>query len=473
MSLRELVLGAVCGAAVFLAAGCSAEPKSPPLNDLYSRAAQEGDDNRNPVVVIPGILGSRLVQPGTRQVVWGAFGGGAVDPEDPEGARTFGLPMREGVPLSELTDDVVPDGVLDRVKVDLGILPIELSAYAQILSSLGVGGYRDQLLGTSGAVDYGPAHFTCFQFDYDWRRDAVENVKRLHAWLTTQREFITKELAQRGLPHEDVKFDVVAHSMGGLLLRYYLMYGDADLPSEGPLPAPTWAGTRNIGRVILVGTPSFGSVLSLKSMTQGVQYAAILPRFEPALMGTFPSIYQLLPRTRHGAVIDGTTQRPVDIFDAREWERLGWGLAASDQDFVLQQLLPDVENAADRRRIALDHLNKCLRRARRFSEALDVRTEAPAGFEISLIAGDAEPTPSVVEVSEAGAFSIKATAAGDGTVTRASALADERQAGMWQRRLVGPVTWTQVTFLAHDHIGLTQDPVFTDNVLYYLLERPR
>ena len=41
----------------------------------------------------------------------------------------------------------------------------------QLLGVLGVGGYRDMDLGLAGAIDYGTDHFTCFQFDYDWRRD--------------------------------------------------------------------------------------------------------------------------------------------------------------------------------------------------------------------------------------------------------------------------------------------------------------
>ena len=35
---------------------------------------------------------------------------------------------------------------------------------------------------------------------------------------------------------------VVAHSMGGLISRYYLRYGDSDLPESGPVPEPTWKG---------------------------------------------------------------------------------------------------------------------------------------------------------------------------------------------------------------------------------------
>ncbi len=56
---------------------------------------------------------------------------------------------------------------------------------------------------------------------------------------------------------------------------------------------------------------------------------------------------------------------------------------------------------------------------------------------------------------------------------RSSALMDERVGGEWRPWLVSPIAWTQVHFIFRDHLGLTQDPAFTDNVLYILLEDPR
>jgi len=40
--------------------------------------------------------------------------------------------------------------------------PMELNAYYNILTALGVGGYRDQGLAEAVAIDYGDRHFTCF-----------------------------------------------------------------------------------------------------------------------------------------------------------------------------------------------------------------------------------------------------------------------------------------------------------------------
>ena len=106
--------------------------------------------------------------------------------------------------------------------------------------------------------------------------------------------------------------------------------------------------------------------------------------------------------------------------------------------------------------------------------ALDEPLAPPPGSRLKLIAGDAKPTASIVAVDRAtGGIHVHEHAPGDGTVTRASALLDERVGGTWTPRLQTPVAWDGVYFLFTDHLGLTKDPGFVDNVLYILLEEPR
>ena len=186
--VNRMLTWAAMGMAAGLLSGCATPVRPPNLAEIYNQAARYHAERRNPVIVIPGILGSKLAQEGTGRVVWGAFGGGFADPRTGDGARLLALPMRERAALADLTDDVEPAGVLDRVRVDLLGLPLELNAYLNIILTLGAGGYRDQQLGEAGAIDYGPGHYSCFQFDYDWRRDNVENAKRLHAFLVSRRE---------------------------------------------------------------------------------------------------------------------------------------------------------------------------------------------------------------------------------------------------------------------------------------------
>ena len=452
--------------ALLAVGACSTRPKAPDLGGLYDRAAQDHHPDRNPVIVIPGILGSRLVaEDGT--VVWGAFTGGFAHPSTDTGARLVGLPMERGKTLAQLTDANRPDGALDTLKLSVLGLPIKLNAYANILATLGAGGYLDEGLGLSGAIDYGTDHFTCFQFAYDWRRDNIENARLLHAFILEKKAFVKEKLEERtGKPIErEIKFDIVAHSMGGLVTRYYLRYGTAEPGGE-----PTWAGARHVERAILVGTPNAGSAGAIGELVHGVNFAPILPEYDAAILGTMPSIYQLLPRARHGALVQ-TNKGAVrlDPLDPKVWEEQQWGLADPKQAAVLERLLPGMD-AETRRAIALDHQRKCLERARAFQAALDMPAAPPSGTELILVAGDAVDTPAIISAEHATTWQ---SAMGDGTVLRSSALLDERIGGKWMPWLQSPIAWKQVMFLFKDHLGITKDPHFADNVLYLLLEAPR
>ncbi len=165
-------------------------------------------------------------------------------------------------------------------------------------------------------------------------------------------------------------------------------------------------------------------------------------------------------------------QHYEDIYRPELWEEFGWGLASPEQDGVLEWLLPNIPDAAGRRRVALEHLRKSLARARQFAAAIDTPSRPPEGVSLQLVVGDAVPTPAVVAVDrDSGEFKIIEKRPGDGAVLRSSALMDERLSGEWSPGLVSPIHWSHVTFLFRGHLGMTKDPAFTDNVLFILLEQ--
>ena len=465
----------------WIGSGCAGRA-APDLALVYDASAQYHGIDRNPIIAVPGILGSMLVDEETGRTVWGAFEPASIDPGDPDGARTFALPMNPDKPLDQSHDRVVSTGVLEQVRIRMLGIPLQVQAYAGVLQTLGAGGYRDKSLGLGGQVDYGSDHYTCFQFGYDWRRDNVESAQRLHEFILQKRQEVKDGHAEHlglDLALEDVKFDIAAHSMGGLVVRYFLMYGDQPLPEDGSLPELTWAGAKLVDRVIYVGTPNAGSAQTLVQLVEGKKMAPLLPFYPPALLGTFPSTYQLLPRVRHGAVLwDGDADKPVErLMDAGLWDELGWGLASPDQAKVLHVLLPHVDDAAERHRIAIAYLERVLKRAEAFHRALDRPAQnRPANLDQFLVAGDADGTVSHLTVSSRdGVVAVLDEGPGDGTVLRSSALMDERVGGAqaWTPWLQSPLEFESVLFLPDDHLGLTKNPVFRDNVLYWLLEEPR
>jgi len=426
--------------------------------------------------VIPGVLGSKLVDIESGTVAWGEIGHGLENPEKDEEIRRIALPIQVGKTFRELRDNVVADSVLESIKLTFYGVTVEKNAYGNILASLGVGGFINENYGETKTIDYGDRHYTSFQFAYDWRRDLVEAAKLLHEYILQKRTYVQNEIAKRhGIENKDVKFNIIAHSMGGLVARYYLRYGTADLPDDGSLPPLTWAGSRFVEQVVLIGTPSAGSVDTFRHLVEGTHLAPGLPSFDAAIVGTMPALYQLLPRARHGHVVSGseTNQEFMDPYDPALWKQMGWGLANPELDSTLQVLLPEVKDKETRIIIALNHQRKSLMRAKAFAQALDIPAVTPPGLSINLIAGDAVDTTDVIKVNtETGELENYKTGPGDGKVLRSSALMDERVGSSIKGRLITPIHWANILFLFSDHLGLTNDPVFTDNILYMLLEQP-
>jgi len=481
-------------------AACSTSPRDrhPLVRELYRDASRR--EVRNPVIVIHGILGARIEERASKRTVWGAFTGDYADPETKDGAALIALPMVP--PASALDYDPATAAVaatepLGALRLDLLFSVISVNVYADILRTLGIGGFRDRVALDPNTPEYAEDHFTCHTFFYDWRRDNVENAIQLGRFIARTRTDIDAKARAKvarlraakdavsaaeadeleaWLAH-GYRFDLVAHSMGGLIAHYYLRYGATDLPADGSAPVVTWAGTREVDRLIQVGTPNFGAIDALRQLYEGFKPAFLLPRFDAAILGTMPSVYQLLPRTRHGVLLDESGKvADADLLDPRLWEENGWGLAAKDNDTVLAWLLPEEGDAAARHQRAVSYLRWCLQRARRFHAALDVPAPAPPRTRIYLFAADGEPTIARTVLQQRGDRLVPTFASercylpGDITVPRYSALADERTGSAYRPWLPSPLPWANVTFLSDDHIGLTRNPHFVDNMLFVLLE---
>ncbi len=466
---RRIVGWSLAGAISLLLTGCLATLTPANLDEFFDPAAAERFPDRNPVIVIPGFLGSRLVDEDSGKVVWGEVGGDYAAPDTPEGARIIALSMRDDVP----SPNVQPAGVLDRIRFRQ--VSLRLRPYFKILRALSAAGYRDEDLSQRLGENFDGQHLNSFQFDYDWRLDNAANAQRLHAFIREKTSYCQKQRQLHGKPEQAIRFDVIAHSMGGLLTRYYLRYGPQPLPVDGSLPDLTWEGARYIARVILVSPPNGGSAKAAINMIEGVRHGPGFPFYDALLNGTFPSGYQLFPRARHGAYVDAKdpSHDAGSLLDPEIWERHGWGLAARDKDSMLQWLLPDIPEAKTRRRIALDYQRRMLRLADQFQRALDLPASPPAGTDLFLLAGTSMPTPAVLAIDpDTGDIQTIVRNSGDGSVLRSSALLNEEFSALPAERNPS-IAFKAAVFIPRKHSRMSLDPVFADRVVYWLLEAKR
>jgi len=430
-----------------------AQPASPPALRLPGRDPTA----RNPVIVIPGVLGSKLVAEADSRSVWGEWRTGFSDPASGEGAQLLGLPIEYGTPLDELRGQSRVDGTLGKVSGYIAGMPVKITAYGDVMSAMGVESYADTFRQHRGEAHASEA--AAFEFSYDWRRSLDECAADFAEFVARTSRFLQ---IQRG-SSAPIRFDVVAHSMGGLVLRYFVQYGSQLLPYDDATPRLTWAGAAHIEKAVIVGTPNAGSLTMIDRLVQGIPKNALHPTYGPVLLGTFPSGYQLLPRIRHQPDADSSARHEDDVLDPDFWLSRDWGITASWLEEERARQFPNIDNQADRIEAAEDHLRKCLFSARRFQAAMDQPAPgAPEHIQYHLFLGDAQKTARCF-TGKRGDRAVSWTdyGPGDGTVLSSSARLTEADGE-------SPIPWRSINTLKSNHMGLLKDPALFTAVLALL-----
>ena len=351
-------------------------------------------------------------------------------------------------------------------------MKFSLNAYNGMINVLEHAGYVSE--GVSN--DRNKKYDNLFQYYYDWRRDNVENASNLHDFILEKRKYMQDKYAEvYGIKDFDVQFDIVAHSMGGLVARYYLRYGNQDMPEGDLLPKLDWRGGKYIDKVIIVGTPNAGYLDTVIEMTDGLKINPKAPAYPPAVIGTFPSYYQMMPLLSTKSVVyeDDYEGKPVNLFDPDIWIKLKWGIVDPNQDDILKVLLPEVKSKKERRKIAVDHLIKCLKRAKKFTDALKVVSTPEVGVTKFLYLGDAVKTSSRATVNKTtGKLKVVEYDSGDGKVLASSAIMDNREGQKWSPFFSSPINWKEIYHLKAAHMGITECYTFADDITYNLLITP-
>lgn len=313
------------------------------------------------IVFVPGIMGSQLRDRSTEKIVWVDF-------------TSFPLlnPLEWDKWLSHLLDTMAypnehlePAGIMDEV---IFVPPwVKQEAYGRMLTEL-------ERMGYHADPDRHPEHdLNVHSFAYDWRQDNRLSARQLGKAIDHWRSL-----------HPDAQVWILAHSMGGLVARWYI-------EKEG--------GKDQVSRLILLASPWDGSPKAMDILFDGLDTLFrrlfnlfnIGPRTR-ALIRTFPSAYQLLPY--QDPFLRGLNNEVVDPFN----DATGW--LDNDQQ---RQLLLD---------------------GRRFNEELGTTASVE---ETLCFFGRQMPTTTsgVVRFAAGGQWSTidwSATEAGDGTVPERSAV---------------------------------------------------
>lgn len=210
------------------------------------------------VVVLPGITGSVLEKDG--RDLWALSGSAIWNTLVTMGGWLDNLALDE----PEADDGVVATGLIDTIHLIPGLVKID--GYTGLTRMI-----QEKFEVVSGSIDSdAPANF--FEYPYDWRRDNRRIARELEGFLS-RRLSVWREYTN----NPDARVILLAHSMGGLVSRYF---------------CEVLGGWEMCRALVTFGTPHRGSPNAVSFLANGFKKLFV------DLTGplhTFPSVYQLLP----------------------------------------------------------------------------------------------------------------------------------------------------------------------------------
>ncbi|MHC4738740.1 MAG: lipase family alpha/beta hydrolase [Planctomycetota bacterium] len=148
-----------------------------------------------------------------------------------------------------------------------------------------------------------------YVFTYDWRKDNRSSAKKLGEFVKL---VLTKAKAHAKQKQEKAptKVSLVGHSMGGLVIKWYV----CQILKE--------RAERKIDKIITIATPYRGSLKSVEALLPGARnfFGFEAQKAMRKAARTLPGVYQLLP-TWLKAVVNKDTGKGVNIFDRRAWQK--------------------------------------------------------------------------------------------------------------------------------------------------------
>ncbi|MFJ9107633.1 esterase/lipase family protein [Streptomyces sp. NPDC102283] len=242
---------------------------------LVAHSKGRGNAVIDMIVIVPGIMGSRLIDTKTRKSVWGVGRIGAL-----KAAGNILDKWAAGRLADLVVTDEERDGAAKRLAPD-GLIkePVWGPTFRMNF------GYR-QLADELGELVLHPD--ALLEFAYDWRLSVEHNGRLLAEAIdrrlaTWRRHRALAEWRRSRRDTTEPRVVIVAHSMGGLVAR----------------AAGTHAGALDSVRtVITIGTPFRGSVDAATMLNSGRSSVGLPVEHARELAITLPGLHDLLPTYR-------------------------------------------------------------------------------------------------------------------------------------------------------------------------------
>ena len=309
---------------------------------------------QTPVVFVPGVTGTKLLDPRDGELVWGSARQ-LFFPRD--GGYRLALPLAPLTPPGPATGSPgAPDSDTRshpqwRYEAPEPLWQLSLPGwtkliYRPLLERFEHAGYR---LGELTAPE--PAD-DLFFFNYDWRHGNLESVHRLD-----------EELEALSKARGGTEVDLVCQSNAAKICRWLAKYGTLD--ADGAEAGVAWQRGYRIRKLVLVGASNNGALRVLQLLLQGRSYIPLIGRrMFPETFFSIRPLFEDLPADRDDLFFDESGSiLGVDLFDERNWLEYGWSIFGRDASKRLRR-----EPRTDlfgNREDQLDYLRRQLRSARR------------------------------------------------------------------------------------------------------------
>lgn len=435
---------------LFLSGCASPIPKGPNLHTIYSNI--KNLPKLHPLIFIPGLFGSSLVGE-NGEIIWG------------EKRSIFKKSLNEALtlPVSSKDNSLKKENMLHPYRLAGSLQWIrnvyEVRNEDNLIKSLqDFGGYR------VGDINNPSKEDNFYYFSYDWRLDIVENAKILQQRI---------DAIKGAWGDPSLKIDIIGHSMGGLLARYYAKYGKNDFLDLYWLPPPNFEGAKNINKLVIVATPHMGSAVIIGFLHYGLPMWHLRPRIHPETMLTWPSIYQLLPSQWSRVFLNENLEEieDFDIYNIKSWEK--YNLSIFGQRMQTRIGKHYGELAGQRINQLKPFMTNMLHRAKQFHKAIedggDIKTYPIPVFGFG---GDCLLTPEYVVINNNGALELdknNLNTPGDGNVSRNSFLGLESRILTKSEDHRSHVYFKSTMLTCETHSTLTENSIFYDNILQTLL----